>query len=84
LYRATALCPLVRHINPTGEVFLVASFYGIFDEVHQMYVPGRSAELKDWIADVAGVLLAIAIVVLVAFFTKGGRTSGRPARGERL
>ena len=29
--------------------------YGISDEVHQAFVPGRSVELADWVADALGV-----------------------------
>lgn len=35
-------------------VFFIAMLYGISDEYHQMYVAGRSAELKDLIADIIG------------------------------
>jgi VanZ family protein len=33
---------------------LVTVMYGVTDEVHQLYVPGRSAELLDLAADAAG------------------------------
>lgn len=36
----------------TGLVF--ASLVGAFDEFHQLWVPGRSADALDWIADAAG------------------------------
>lgn len=32
--------------------------YGASDEVHQMFVPGRSPDVLDWAADTAGVLTA--------------------------
>ncbi len=31
--------------------------YGASDEIHQTYVPGRTADPLDWVADAAGVLL---------------------------
>jgi VanZ family protein len=31
--------------------------YGVTDEIHQMFVPGRSAEVADLIADSCGVVL---------------------------
>lgn len=41
--------------------FSIASFYGISDEFHQMFVPGRTAEgmdlLFDWIGAGIGVLI---------------------------
>ena len=34
--------------------FVVGSLYGISDEFHQSFVPGRDASVWDWIADSAG------------------------------
>lgn len=39
-------------------------FYGIIDEFHQYFVPGRYAELSDIIANSLGVLLGILFVKL--------------------
>jgi VanZ family protein len=38
---------------------VAVSAYGATDEWHQSFVPGRSSELGDWIADTAGAALAI-------------------------
>jgi len=37
------------------------------DEVHQIYIPGRSAGLDDFIADFCGVALGLAILKLDHF-----------------
>lgn len=37
--------------------WLMASLYGCSDEIHQLFVPGRSADLLDLLADSAGALL---------------------------
>lgn len=42
--------------------FLIASVYGATDEFHQMFVPKRSADIFDWIADSVGSFLAIALL----------------------
>ncbi|MGE3260466.1 MAG: VanZ family protein [Bacteriovoracia bacterium] len=34
--------------------FMVASLYGISDEIHQAFVPGRDASVWDWCADTTG------------------------------
>ena len=34
--------------------FLLASLYGITDEWHQYFVPGREMHFGDWLLDVAG------------------------------
>jgi len=45
---------------PTRQVWLVAlavMLYGILDEFHQYFVPGRSADVYDVLADAIGGLL---------------------------
>lgn len=34
--------------------FALASVYGVTDEIHQSYVPGRECSAWDWLADTAG------------------------------
>lgn len=36
--------------------------YGASDEFHQYFVPNRSAEVQDWLADVFGVVVAAFII----------------------
>ena len=43
---------------------LFAALYAVFDELHQRMVPGRWSSLKDWLADVAGVLVAMGFLWL--------------------
>jgi VanZ family protein len=47
----------------TGRVALGALIitigYGAFDEIHQWFVPGRSAELADWYADSIGAFAGV-------------------------
>lgn len=40
---------------------LLGLAYALSDEFHQSFVPGRTAELGDWIADALGVLVASAL-----------------------
>lgn len=35
---------------------LLAALYGATDEWHQSWVPGRAAEVADWVADCAGAI----------------------------
>ncbi len=37
------------------------SLFGITDEWHQSFTPGRSVEFADWIADTTGALLAVTL-----------------------
>jgi VanZ family protein len=36
---------------------LFATLYAVSDELHQAFVRGRTASLRDWLADVAGILV---------------------------
>jgi len=38
-------------------VVLAVTLYGILDEIHQYFVPGRSADVYDALADASGALL---------------------------
>jgi VanZ family protein len=38
----------------TALAVIVASAFGVVDEWHQQYIPGRSTEYADWVADTAG------------------------------
>ena len=49
----------VRHA--AGAV-IVAGLYGVSDELHQRFVPGRTAELLDLGADVGGALCGVLVV----------------------
>ncbi len=48
-----------------GRAFLaavvVASLYGATDEFHQRFVPGRTADVRDWVADTLGGALGAAV-----------------------
>jgi VanZ family protein len=40
----------------------IALLYGITDEWHQSYVPGRSPDVRDVVADTVGAVLAMLVV----------------------
>jgi len=56
----TKLWSPVRAIPITA--WCTGTIYAITDEVHQMFVPGRSCELRDMLIDSAGVFTAILMV----------------------
>ena len=47
-----------------GTIAAIALFAAV-DEWHQRFIPRRSAEFNDWIADVCGAALGVALVALV-------------------
>lgn len=48
--------------------FMIGTIYGISDEIHQYFVPGRFADILDVIADSVGTLIGFAV-----FHFKGQR-----------
>jgi hypothetical protein len=43
----------------------IASAYGVFDEWHQSFVPGRYASLTDVLLDIVGAMLGIGLAVWI-------------------
>ena len=48
--------------KPFIWAFLITSIYGASDEIHQYFVPNRSAEVLDWAADVIGAIIVVLII----------------------
>jgi VanZ family protein len=44
-----------KYVLITG--FILATLYGITDEVHQVFVPGRCSDVSDALADIAGAFI---------------------------
>ncbi len=45
-------------------IFL-GTLYGASDELHQMFVPGRSTSIMDLVADVTGILFALTMILII-------------------
>ena len=61
LYRAFRM---ERRYGPWAAVLLsilVASIYGALDEYHQSFIPTRTTDLFDWLADTAGAAITLCI-----------------------
>jgi VanZ family protein len=43
---------------------LITSAYGVVDEIHQYFVPGRDCNVWDWMADTLGAALGALIIML--------------------
>ena len=57
----------------------LATLYGLTDEVHQSFVPGRSADAADLLADFNGA----AVVCGLLWAWRASRAPGRAARQEK-
>lgn len=58
---ATLLCRCGAGWRAAGAALLAASAFGASDEWHQSFVPGRSSDVRDWVADTLGAALAVAL-----------------------
>jgi VanZ family protein len=61
--------------------WLIATLYGASDEWHQLYVPGRSSELRDLVNDTAGALAAVSVAVAWGIMRGPSRADARPPSG---
>ncbi len=58
---ATLLCRLGAGWRAAAWAVLATSLFGVTDEWHQSFVPGRSCEVADWVADTTGAALAVTL-----------------------
>lgn len=59
------------HIRVYASAWLFCIFCAVCDEFHQLFVPGRGAQLSDVCLDSAGALTGVAIAFLVLLLRKG-------------
>ena len=60
---------ILKNRENTAKTFLIISqifctTYSISDEIHQKFIPGRSAELRDVIIDSLGALTGILVCIV--------------------
>lgn len=70
----------------TGRVWLsvlLASLYGATDELHQGLVPGRAADVRDWLADCLGALAGVGFGWGVGFLSRRSRAPSEKASMTR-
>jgi VanZ family protein len=60
---------------------LVGAGVGALDEAYQATVPGRSQELLDWIADIAGSLAGAGLALWFRAWIARRRSTASPAAG---
>ena len=61
-----------------GLAFAISSTWGLLDEWHQSFVPGRTAEVMDAVADVAGAAVGSLLAALVFRLRRVSDASAAP------
>jgi VanZ family protein len=55
-----ALYPARNKLFPSFiAALIIGALYGLADELHQYFIPGRSCQIKDMLIDASGVLFAV-------------------------
>lgn len=60
---ATLVVRLIARRQFAWVAVIITSAYGVSDEWHQSFTPGRSVEVADWLADTMGATLAVGLYV---------------------
>jgi len=51
-----------KYNNHSGiTAFMIIAVYGLFDEIHQIFIPGRYFEWLDFLSDLIGALIGIMV-----------------------
>ncbi|MBQ3182803.1 MAG: VanZ family protein [Clostridia bacterium] len=57
---------IAQHTNKFSLIsYGTGTLYAISDEIHQLYVPGRSGQISDVLLDSAGVLLGCILIFII-------------------
>lgn len=74
-----SICGLKRNINKK-RLFVIlivtGAVYALSDELHQLYVPGRDADVYDFLADVLGIIASYyvyPVIMKLLFKFKGSK-----------
>lgn len=62
--------------------WMIAAAYGVSDEWHQSFVPGRTADRADLVADATGAAAALALVAAWGAVRARRRPAGAPENRE--
>lgn len=64
-FRATRLLPMNSMVKRYLMAISYAIFYGVSDELHQYFVPGRHADVLDVVADALGAFFWTAVYMKI-------------------
>jgi VanZ family protein len=60
------------NIRSGWQTVVMSSLYGVSDEFHQSFVPGRSPSVEDWCVDTLGACVGVGLVMAAARFVDRG------------
>jgi VanZ family protein len=60
--------------HPAISTILIVSAYAAFDELHQLFIPGRTCDILDWTADTIGVIIGVILMTILIFAFERKRT----------
>lgn len=55
----------IKELPNAALAFIVSALYAASDELHQVYVPGRAGEVKDFLVDCVGIVIAIIVYQVI-------------------
>lgn len=65
LFIGAKKAPFTELFSPYWLVLLLATFYGVSDEYHQGFVPNRTVDIFDWLADTSGAAFGLLLIALI-------------------
>ena len=73
------LLPATKRFGRTGGLYawIFGSLYAVTDEIHQIFVEGRSCEFSDMLLDSAGVLTGLLIAAVIGILHAGKQNESR-------
>lgn len=69
-----ALKPELLKMKIMVLAVIIGFLFGLSDEIHQYFVPGRDADVWDLAADTAGILISLTTISIIRTFTARIRT----------
>jgi VanZ family protein len=64
-----------RAVQTFIAVACITSIYGVTDEVHQYFVPGRNCNVWDWLADTIGAALGATLYIKTILLANKTKTT---------
>jgi len=47
------------------STLVIVGIYAALDELHQLFIPGRSCDIRDWLTDIIAACIAVFVVSLL-------------------